>query len=142
MSIPNFNHTIWTPYEERVVDNDKFDGYTIDTVYACDTEMYETGIKYKDSQWIIVEEYRTKKEAQKGQDKWLKRIEKYKPKEIYSIQTGKIEEFHYTNFIYKLGQNTTEAEYKRRADVVLKWWGIWGLTEFKLGYKNRGKQCK
>lgn len=50
-----------------------------------------------------------------------------------------------TDFIYKLGQNTTEAEYKKRADVVLKWWGIWGLTEFKLGYQNKnvkGEQCK
>lgn len=45
-----------------------------------------------------------------------------------------------TDFIYKLGQNTTEAEYKKRADVVLKWWGIWGLCAFKTGYEQRGKQ--
>ena len=39
-----------------------------------------------------------------------------------------------------LGRNTTEAEYRLRANTVQKWWGLWGLCAFKTGYEQRGKQ--
>lgn len=48
----------------------------IDTCYTTDTKFFETGIvdkRYrKDKKWIIVEEYKTKKEAEVGQEKWVK----------------------------------------------------------------------
>ena len=42
-------------------------------------------------------------------------------------------------FLVNLGRNTTETEYKNRADTVQKWWGLWGLCAFKTGYEQRGK---
>ena len=41
--------------------------------------------------------------------------------------------------LFEMGRNTTEAEYKSRADTVQKWWGLWGLCAFKTGYEQRGK---
>lgn len=80
----------WTPYKERLVANTTIEKYMIDTVFACDTQMYETGIMYTDENksngWIIVEEYSTKKAAEAGHNKWVKYIKRYKPKRLFSIQ--------------------------------------------------------
>lgn len=48
-------------------------------------------------------------------------------------------------FLIVLGKNTTATEYEKRAETVQKWWGLWGLLLFKMGYENKnvgGKQCK
>lgn len=80
--------TQWDDYEVRKVDNTINGNYEIDTAYASDTELYETGIKFKNNKWIIVEEYETKKQALKGHKKWVKAMDK-KPKFAYSVHFNK-----------------------------------------------------
>ena len=62
-------------YEQRKVANTEINGANIDTCAIMDsTKPYETGIshpKFKGGNWIIVEEYNSKKEAQIGHDKWV-----------------------------------------------------------------------
>jgi hypothetical protein len=65
-----FNH------EARRVDNTVLDGSTtIDTCKVSDGKQpYETGIecpKYNNGNWVIVEAYDTKEEAQAGHNKWV-----------------------------------------------------------------------
>ena len=43
-------------------------------------------------------------------------------------------------FLIDFGKNTTEEEYKVRADIVQKWWGLWGLMLFKSGYERRNQK--
>ena len=61
----------------------------IDTAYTPDTGYYETGIidkRYGTDDWIIVEEYETKKEALKGHNRWVKLMTGEKiPKELESV---------------------------------------------------------
>ena len=77
--------TQWDDYEDRKVYNTINGDYEIDTVYANDTGLYETAIKFKDNNWIIVEEYKTKKQALVGHKKWVNEMDK-KPKSVYSVQ--------------------------------------------------------
>jgi hypothetical protein len=63
-------------YDSRKVDNTVLDGSTtIDTCYVNDgSKPYETGIsspKYNHGMWVIVENYNTKEDAQKGHNKWV-----------------------------------------------------------------------
>jgi len=72
-----FNFLIAEPYEDRKIDNTVLkDNTVIDTCSVNDGHLpFETGIqspKYNKGNWIIVEAYRTKKDAQKGHDKWVK----------------------------------------------------------------------
>lgn len=70
-------------------------------------------------------------------------VEKYKlnePKMFITIPRRKVYLLDNENkVLFDLGRNTTEAEYQVRADTVLKWWGLWGLMWFKMGYEKRGK---
>lgn len=64
-------------YEERLVENTKIKGYTIDTTLASDIgKPYETAIKHEDGKWVIVEDYYTKEQAQKGHTKWVRKVMK------------------------------------------------------------------
>lgn len=64
-------------YKDRVVKNTNLDdGTVVDTCAMSDSESnsYETGIAspfYNDGDWIIVEEYKTKKKAAVGHSKWI-----------------------------------------------------------------------
>jgi hypothetical protein len=62
-------------YAERKVANTEINGVTVDTARVNDsTQPYETGVEcelYNDK-WIIVEQYDTKEEAEKGHEKWVK----------------------------------------------------------------------
>lgn len=84
--------TQWDDYEDRKVDNTINGDYEIDTAYANDTGLYETGINFKKNHWIIVEEYKTKKQALVGHKKWVKKMDK-KPKSAYSVQMGEMIKF-------------------------------------------------
>ena len=68
-----FNFLFMDEYKNRVVDNYKGDGFTVDTASVNDgNHPYETGIEhteYNDGAWIIVEAYDTKEDAQIGHDK-------------------------------------------------------------------------
>ena len=48
----------------------KIKGCIIDTCYCYDTDAWETGIKPKGEPWVIVEQYKDKKEALKNHKKW------------------------------------------------------------------------
>ncbi len=66
-------------YEDRKVDRyDGKNGLCIDTVRVSDSDKpYETGIKhlsYNDGDWVIVEMYDTKEDAQTGHDIWVKKM--------------------------------------------------------------------
>ena len=63
-------------YEERVVDHTEIDGDTIiDTCAVSDGKQpYETAIsssKYNNGNWVIVEAYDNKEEAQSGHNRWV-----------------------------------------------------------------------
>ena len=47
------------------------DDWIVDTCIAHDTETWETGIN-QNKKWIVVEQYKTEKEAEKGHSKWVK----------------------------------------------------------------------
>lgn len=64
-------------HSERLIDSFKGkDDLAVDTCAVSDSaQPYETGIKhqaYNNGDWVIVELYDTKKEAQAGHDKWVK----------------------------------------------------------------------
>jgi len=63
-------------YSERKVDNFENEDCIIDTCAVSDgNKPYETGIQhilYNNNQWVIVEAYNSKDEAQIGHDKWVK----------------------------------------------------------------------
>ncbi len=72
-----FNYmSMYGTYEQRVVANTEVDGGVIDTCYVTDASKdYETGIshpKYNNGDWIIVEAYDTKEQAEAGHEKWVK----------------------------------------------------------------------
>ena len=62
--------------------------WIVDTVCATfDTGKWETGIDDNgdDEGWIIVEQYEDKEEAKKGQDKWVKLMEKNPKRELKDL---------------------------------------------------------
>ncbi len=63
-------------YEQRKVANFTKDELVIDTASVTDGDHpYETGIlhpEYNDGDWIIVEAYDSKEDAQRGHDDWVK----------------------------------------------------------------------
>jgi len=79
-------------YEERKIDRYEKDEITIDTCAVTDSdEPYETGIKhpkYKDGEWVIVEMYNSKEEAETGHNKWVKIMTSDNlPEELVDVST-------------------------------------------------------
>ena len=67
----------------------KIGKYIIDSCWTWDCG-YETAIWYKGCYMVIVERYDNEDDMKKGHDKWCEFC-KTKPKEVYSVQTHKIE---------------------------------------------------
>jgi hypothetical protein len=65
--------------------------YTLD---SCDTvdQGFETAIWKNDNNIIIVERYENAELCREGHQKWCEFC-KANPKEVYSVQTGEIEQF-------------------------------------------------
>src|SRR5258705_1718212 len=63
-------------YEDRKVDSTEVGDSEVDTCSVNDgIQDYETAVKhpkYNDGEWIIVEAYDTKEDAQTSHDKWVK----------------------------------------------------------------------
>ena len=63
-------------YESRAIDRYEDDSLIIDTCSVTDANQpYETGIchpAYNNGDWVIVEMYDTREEAQAGHDRWVK----------------------------------------------------------------------
>lgn len=70
--------------------NTNIKNYTIDSCWTFDAG-YETGIKKKGGEWVIVERYQTFEEMKVGHDKWCKFCET-EPTEVYSVQSDEMEE--------------------------------------------------
>ena len=52
----------------------KLNTHIIDTCLATDTDQWETGIEPIGDTWVIVEQYKNKKEAIKGHKKWVQKL--------------------------------------------------------------------
>lgn len=90
-------YSMYGNYEQRVVKNTKINGATIDTAAVTDSrEPYETGIqhpKFNKGGWVIVEMYHTRKQAEKGHEKWVKIFKKGLPDELTDVSTCEVQEF-------------------------------------------------
>jgi hypothetical protein len=66
-----------SPSRENAM-NSKVGKIVIDTCCAFDTHRWETGIQLnkKDTDWVIVEQYESRKKAEKGHAKWTNEIKK------------------------------------------------------------------
>jgi hypothetical protein len=56
--------------------NKVINGWTVDTCIGYDTGEWETGIKPKNGNWIIVQQYNSKEEAIKGHKEYINKIKK------------------------------------------------------------------
>lgn len=59
--------------------------HTIDTCFCTDTEQWETGIKPKDSPWVIVEQYEGRIPAMVGHNKWVNAVEENPKLELEDV---------------------------------------------------------
>jgi hypothetical protein len=80
-------------YEQRKVANFEKGDLVVDTAAVTDADKpYETGIQhpaYNAGEWVIVELYDTKEEAQKGRNRWVKKMTgKKMPKELRDVSTA------------------------------------------------------
>ena len=74
----------------ETIGRDQVDGYTIDTCYCTDTQMYETAIVRKGV--VVVEQYETEEEAHIGHMSWYQFISYVHPDVLISAQTLELEE--------------------------------------------------
>lgn len=82
-------------YEDRKIDHFEKEGLVVDTCVVTDSDQpYETAVchpRYNDDEWIIVELYDTKKEAQEGHNKWVKKMTaKQLPNQLKDASTAEI----------------------------------------------------
>lgn len=86
-------------YDSRKVDRyEGGEGFFISTAYVCDSDKpYETAVahpEYADGKIIIVECYDTKSEAQKGHDRWVKKMASEElPEELVDVSKSALTEF-------------------------------------------------
>ena len=81
--------------EQRKIANDIINEVIIDTCLVTDNPSYpyETGICskfYNNGGWIIVEQYKTKDEAELGHKKWIKEFKNGLPKQLKDISACEI----------------------------------------------------
>lgn len=64
----------------KVVGRDEFEScgrdILVDTCFTMDTGMYETAVCVNDDPLVVVEEYNTQGEAEKGHEKWVETCSK------------------------------------------------------------------
>lgn len=85
-------------HDERKIDSYDENGVFVDTCAVSDSEQpYETAVShpsYNDDELIIVQLYNTKEAAQKGHDKWVKKMTaKELPKAIKDVSTAGVIKF-------------------------------------------------
>ena len=86
-------------HEERKVARYEEEELIIDTCQVTDSDQpYETGIShpnYNNGDWIIVELYNTKEEAQEGHNKWVKTMTNKKlPNTLTDMSSSTISKLH------------------------------------------------
>jgi hypothetical protein len=69
---------------------DKVGDIIIDTVEPLDTYVWETGININgdEEEWVVVEQYNNKKEANIGHIKWVEKIKTNPNTKLKEIFTG------------------------------------------------------
>lgn len=92
-------------HDERVVDHYEVGKLVIDTAAVNDgAKLYETGIchlDYNHRNWVIVEAYNTKKEAQAGHKRWIaKMTTEPLPEALIDCKNAKITSFADKMMIY------------------------------------------
>jgi len=101
-------------WEERSVARYENGEITVDTCAVTDsTKPFETGIQhpsYNDGEWIIVEEYDTKEQAERGHKKWVKILTSDElPRVIEDKSTSNIllfsQEICPCKLVYERGEN-------------------------------------
>lgn len=65
--------------------NDVVGDTIVDTVKAHDTGMWETGIKRGEGKWVIVQQYKSRDEAQVRHKDWVDEITKHPKTELTDI---------------------------------------------------------
>ena len=85
-------------HKERKIDSYEVGDVFVDTCAVSDSSQpYETAVahpNYNEGKIIIVQMYDTKKQAQKGHDKWVKKMTaKELPKAIKDVSTSGIVKF-------------------------------------------------
>jgi spermidine/putrescine-binding protein len=84
-------------YEDRKVDRFEDENLIVDTAEVTDSDQkYETAVQhpqYNEGEWIIVECYDTKEQAQEGHDKWVKKMTKEElPHQLKDVSTAYVTE--------------------------------------------------
>jgi hypothetical protein len=82
-------------YEQRKVANFTKDGIAVDTAAVTDSDkLFETAIrhqKYNHGDWIVVELYNTKKQAEDGHGKWVEFVQqKNLPETLKDVSSASI----------------------------------------------------
>ena len=83
-------------YKERKVDNTIIPSVdaVIDTCAVSDsTQPYETAIKcshYNNGKWVVVEQYDSKEEAQKGHERWVQVFKSSPPAKLIDVSECEI----------------------------------------------------
>lgn len=79
-------------YNERMVENDKTDDFTLDTALVTDRSWrYETAVKHKDfndGDWIVLEGASTEEEAIEVHEKWLSKLTNTDVNELIDCYLG------------------------------------------------------
>ena len=79
-------------YDDRKIDRYEKDEIIISTAMVTDSDWnYETAVShlsYNNGNWIIVEGYDTKEDAENGHSKWVETITKNLPETLKDISTA------------------------------------------------------
>ena len=86
-----FSFLFEEPYEIRKVARFTHEDLIVDTCKTISAKKpFETAVqhpKYNKGRWVIVEEYRTKEQAQKGHDEWVKKLSQELPEKLEDVSS-------------------------------------------------------
>lgn len=71
---------------------DEFDGIIVDTVKPLDTGIWETGISRDGEPWVIVTQYPSREDAEKGHGVWVRALKDNRNRELSDIDLWNIKE--------------------------------------------------
>lgn len=102
-------------HSQRKIANDEVDGGVVDTCAVTDSaKPFETGIAhpaYNDGEWVIVELYDTREEAEEGHRKWVKVMEG-RPETLIDANQSEM-----GGFVDALGGNSHETHQRKQENA-------------------------
>jgi len=78
------------PYRDDVFRTELDNGIVIDTCIGFDTGIWETGVLKPDLEWVIVQQYKSRSEAQEGHAEWVNSMKKNPTQELTDILWSKV----------------------------------------------------